>query len=249
MLKIEKNRDDFIVDARAHTVSLSGNRVVLTHKVWRVFKKILDAAPEPVSREAIIDEVWFGNFEIGEKGLTHALWLIRSALKDNARSPQYIRTIPRCGYKWVGPMPEIQAGVHPGGLFKLSLSGVAALLACLVLTPFLLVKDTTPPGAQYDGREEVASQSVITASNGTKAFFGGRDLIVQNFEGCRFILRPSSSLQFSQPVFSEDGEQIAFRADKPEGCNWIVFDLVTHNRQTFEACPSMESDGLLLAPV
>ena len=59
-----------------------------------------------VSKDEIIDAVWEGRF-IAEATLTRSVADLRRALGDDQRSPQYIETIPKRGYRLV-------AAVSPG---------------------------------------------------------------------------------------------------------------------------------------
>lgn len=58
-------------------------------------------AEEPrnvVPRMTIIDKVWRGNYLVGQKGLTDAVYRLRKAIGDDARDP-IIVTVPRRGYR------------------------------------------------------------------------------------------------------------------------------------------------------
>lgn len=54
-----------------------------------------------VERNAIIDELWQGNYLVGEAALNRLVSEIRRAVGDNARDPRLIQTLPRCGYRLV----------------------------------------------------------------------------------------------------------------------------------------------------
>ena len=53
-----------------------------------------------VSKDELIDAVWNGRF-ISETTLTRAVADLRRALGDNQRSPEYIETIPKRGYRLI----------------------------------------------------------------------------------------------------------------------------------------------------
>jgi DNA-binding winged helix-turn-helix (wHTH) protein/tetratricopeptide (TPR) repeat protein len=55
-------------------------------------------AGEVVTKDALIDGVWEGRI-ISEGTLTNTIAELRSALGDDARSPRYIETIPKRGYR------------------------------------------------------------------------------------------------------------------------------------------------------
>jgi DNA-binding winged helix-turn-helix (wHTH) protein len=63
-----------------------------------------------VSKEELIDAVWDGRF-IADTTLTRAVADLRRALGDDQRSPQYIETIPKRGYRFVAAVSA--NGGHP----------------------------------------------------------------------------------------------------------------------------------------
>ena len=84
-------------------------------------------ASEPVRvhlRNEILDSVWRDTF-VTDEVLTNAIWELRQALGDDARSPSYIKTVPRKGYGLVcevgpskAPKPAVRAvdrAVSPRG--------------------------------------------------------------------------------------------------------------------------------------
>jgi DNA-binding winged helix-turn-helix (wHTH) protein len=58
---------------------------------------------EPVSREELLSGVWPGVL-VGDDVLTQAVTKLRKALGDDARSPSYIETISKRGYRLVAPV-------------------------------------------------------------------------------------------------------------------------------------------------
>lgn len=72
-----------------------GNRLLsFPYKTWRVVERLTTSAPNIVRREELIEEIWEGNYYVGEKALNQALWLVRRALGDNAKQPEWIKTVP-----------------------------------------------------------------------------------------------------------------------------------------------------------
>lgn len=88
----------------------------LAPKAMAVLLRLAEAAPHPVSREELIDEVW-GERCVSDEVLTHAITELRHALGDSPSSPEYIQTIPKCGYRLfrvVRPVaPPVQAAKDP----------------------------------------------------------------------------------------------------------------------------------------
>ena len=74
-----------------------------------------------VTREELRDRLWpAGTFVDFEHSLNAAVKRLRAALGDNARTPRYIETLPRRGYRWInaaiplGSRPDSRAQLqHP----------------------------------------------------------------------------------------------------------------------------------------
>ena len=83
---------------------------------------LADHAGHTVSREALFRALWPGII-VSDDTLTQVVIKLRKALGDNARSPSYIQTVPKRGYR-------LLASVEPAGaMMDLAPSGLADRLA------------------------------------------------------------------------------------------------------------------------
>jgi Tol biopolymer transport system component len=72
----------------------------------RLFTVLAERAPEVVSRDELIQEVWQGTF-VSDEVLTQSISELRKALGDDPRAPRFIATVPKRGYQLVvEPKPE-----------------------------------------------------------------------------------------------------------------------------------------------
>lgn len=71
--------------------------------------EILAARPgELVRRDELCGQLWpVGAFVDIESGLNTAVNRLRAALGDMAETPRYIETIPRLGYRFIGPVQDV----------------------------------------------------------------------------------------------------------------------------------------------
>ncbi|TDF35012.1 hypothetical protein EYS14_21785 [Alteromonadaceae bacterium M269] len=67
----------------------------LPFKTHSVLMALLDEPGVLVSREKLIDEVWDGNFLVGDKALTQAIWTLRKLFDQH---DDLIETVPKSGY-------------------------------------------------------------------------------------------------------------------------------------------------------
>jgi DNA-binding winged helix-turn-helix (wHTH) protein/Tfp pilus assembly protein PilF len=98
----------FAVDAAAGELSRNGMRVRLQDQPFRLLLVLLERAGEVVSREEIQRQIWpentFGDFN---SGLRVAMGKLREALGDDAEKPVYLETIPKRGYRFLGPVERV----------------------------------------------------------------------------------------------------------------------------------------------
>ena len=73
-----------------------GEKVTLQPKFIQVLAYLVDHYPRLVSREELIDSIWNGNYYVGEKSLTNAIWNLRQEL--NKCDKDCIKTVRKSGY-------------------------------------------------------------------------------------------------------------------------------------------------------
>jgi|GEM_PF-2806924 len=86
------------IDPRRLTISIDGSDRSIEPLAMRILMVLVEAEGRVVTREEVIDAVWPDGYA-GEGSLSRAIWSLRQALGDNARSPDYIETVPRVGYR------------------------------------------------------------------------------------------------------------------------------------------------------
>ena len=109
----------FEVNAAANELLYEGRRVKLQEQPLRLLIVLLETPGEVVSRADLQKRIWPENtFVDFDSSLRVAIRKLREALGDDAEHPRYIETIPKVGYRFVGPsallleapsQPEVQA--------------------------------------------------------------------------------------------------------------------------------------------
>lgn len=96
--------EGWTIDPQRHSATDGEISVHLEPKAMAVLVCLVEHAGRVVSRQTIIDRVWATEF-ISDSTLTRTVADIRRALGDDPRSPRFIETIPKNGYRL---MPEVQ---------------------------------------------------------------------------------------------------------------------------------------------
>ncbi len=98
---------DFTLDAHTGELARNGNRTPLREQPLQLLLALLQKPGELVSREELIGRLWEPNtFVDFDRGLNKAVNHLREALGDSAEHPQFIETLPRKGYRFVGKLEE-----------------------------------------------------------------------------------------------------------------------------------------------
>lgn len=117
----------------------------LDHKVMQLLVYFAANANQDLPKEEILRAVW-GEGVFSEEVLTVAVSSLRKALQDDSRSPKYIKTIPRFGYRLLLPHSSrvAPASVRPSPFLNIlefleARVGLRFLIVAVIVILFLLV--------------------------------------------------------------------------------------------------------------
>lgn len=79
-------------------LELGEQTVSVEPRTLQVLVCLAHHAPNVVSKQRLIREVW-GEAFVSDEVLSHAVWQLRKVFGDEARSPRYIQTLARKGYR------------------------------------------------------------------------------------------------------------------------------------------------------
>lgn len=100
----------FEVDSVAGRLLKNGAPVLLREQPFQVLLTLLSTPGEVISRETLRTRLWGDStFVDFENGLNSAISRLRDALDDKAKTPLWIETVPKRGYRFVGPLPRSAA--------------------------------------------------------------------------------------------------------------------------------------------
>jgi len=106
----------FDADLRTQELWRQGTRVRLPRQSFQILQILLERPGELVTREELRNALWpEDTFVDFDHGLNNAVKRIRAVLGDSAETPRYIETLPRMGYRFIGPINGNGNGVHANG--------------------------------------------------------------------------------------------------------------------------------------
>lgn len=157
---------DWHIDSTVNELDRAGRTMRIEPKAMEVLMALADRAGEVVSREDLLAAVWPG-VVVGDDALTQSIIKLRKALGDKPRSPSYIETISKRGYRLIAPVAAADGVLAPGdnarrrrswtahrGVRWMGIAALAVLASTLAAIHFLGA-GTHPPmapaGNEADG--------------------------------------------------------------------------------------------------
>lgn len=88
------------LDSDRHTVTLSGNPVILPLKEFELLELLMENVNRVLTRGQIIDRVWGSNYFGDTKTLDVHIKRLRSKIEEDPSRPKFIQTVRGLGYKF-----------------------------------------------------------------------------------------------------------------------------------------------------
>jgi DNA-binding winged helix-turn-helix (wHTH) protein len=96
-----------VLNSDTRELSVRGRPVHLTPKAFQFLELLLENRPRAVSKAEIHERLWPGTF-VSDGALASLLVEVRSAIRDSARKPRFVRTVYRFGYAFNGSAEELR---------------------------------------------------------------------------------------------------------------------------------------------
>src|SRR5947208_8353568 len=95
---------DFELDDTLRKLGRKGRRLRLSGQALDLLSLLVERSGELITREEIKGRLWpDSNVEL-EHSVDVLINRLRSVLGDSGKSPRYIETVPRKGYRFLGPV-------------------------------------------------------------------------------------------------------------------------------------------------
>jgi len=173
----------FELDPRTGELTSEDRKTLIQEQPLNLLLALLERPGELVTREELTGRLWpAGTFVDYERGLNKAVNKLREILKDSAEHPQFIETLPRKGYRFIGtltngngpkdksseeklatPVPVPRTSRSKSRYVAAIITG-AAVLGLLFAINLLRRKDA-PLNSPKPSRVQIASLAVLPLEN------------------------------------------------------------------------------------
>ncbi len=99
---------DIVLDSERRELWQGANQVIIEPGVFELLEYVIRNRDRVVSKDDLIENVWKGRI-VSESTLTSRITAVRQAIGDNGQDQRLIRTVPRCGVRFVGDVAETPA--------------------------------------------------------------------------------------------------------------------------------------------
>src|SRR6202140_2305781 len=87
------------------------SRPRIQDQALQILIMLLEKSGEVVSRDELRERLWPADtFVDFDHGMNTAINQVRTALGDSAANPKFIQTLPRRGYRFIGPVQIVGPG-------------------------------------------------------------------------------------------------------------------------------------------
>jgi DNA-binding winged helix-turn-helix (wHTH) protein/Tol biopolymer transport system component len=230
---------DYNIDTRRRRLYRRDDMVPLTPKAFDTLLALIERAGRVVEKDELLRVVW-GDTVVGDESLAQNISSLRRVLGDRADRPEFIGTVPRCGYRFIAavtnvptspasvPTDAIAASIpvsRRGLIRRWTAIATLAVVAAIVWTAWA-PKPSINKAAVVEFTVSAPDQWVLSTSGDMLALSpDGRQLafVAMDTNGSESLwLRPLNSAVprplagtdgASHPFWSPDNSGLAFFAD------------------------------------
>jgi tetratricopeptide (TPR) repeat protein/DNA-binding winged helix-turn-helix (wHTH) protein/TolB-like protein len=96
---------DVEIDAPRGLLKRAGQEIHLRQQTLQVLLYLLERRERLVTKEELFEHIWEGA-AVTDNALLQCIFDIRRSLGDDSRRPRFVKTFPKVGYRFIGPVDE-----------------------------------------------------------------------------------------------------------------------------------------------
>lgn len=226
------------------SVRIQGQQMALLVQLAR-------AQGEPVSREELLNNVW-GQRAVTDDVLSRSVAALRAALGDDAKSPQYIETIPKKGYRLIAP-PRF-TGRARSKVFVVTLVIALAIAAAATWWgtrdshQLRVLPDPAAFAENFTARPGVETYPTLSPDGHYLAYVenqpGQQTLLVADAASRRIRSTWDAPGLIRGLAFASTADRIALISRENNRCDVVVLTLLTGDANPLASCWGEEPTGI-----
>lgn len=97
---------DIEIDIQRACVNREGNEIHLRRKSFQVLTYLVENRDRLIAKDELFSQLW-PETAVTDDVLVQCIKDVRRALGDDPHQPRFIKTVPRSGYRFIGPVEEV----------------------------------------------------------------------------------------------------------------------------------------------
>jgi len=162
---------DLIVDLDRETVSRGNVPIDLPNLSFRLLAVLISHAPDKVTKDDLIREVW-GDVVVGDEALAQRVRLLRQALNEDSQSPRYFSSVRGRGYRLICDVKPITR-IADRGIKSYRQIGVAVVSIAIAAFWFFNTQRSESPPAPSVNTIAVLPFADLSADQSYRYFADG----------------------------------------------------------------------------
>ncbi len=249
----------WLVEPELNRLARAGQLVQIEPRLMKLLVMLAERPGNVTLKGDIVDSVW-GNRSVSDESLAKAVSKLRKILGDDPENPRYIETIRKSGYRLIADVAPDFDNVRRQKklLVPVCILGAIAILAlvyygsqseapepALVHSPLNAFPITSRPGRERDPNISNDGAYIVYSSSANddsaQIFLHG---IGRGTEDRQLTRRGENSA----PVFSPDGDSIAFLRKEGNDCAVILLTLIDGAERVLGECSGNGYGDTAIAP-
>src|SRR5262245_44248979 len=103
--RAEDPSGDIQIDPSRGCLTRSGQEQHLRQQTFQVLLCLLENRQRIVTKDELLQSIWHDT-AVTDNALVQCIVDIRKALGDDPRHPRFVKTVPKLGYRFIGPIEE-----------------------------------------------------------------------------------------------------------------------------------------------
>jgi DNA-binding winged helix-turn-helix (wHTH) protein/Tol biopolymer transport system component len=239
--------NNFVLDCEQRVLWAQGQVVPLSPKVFDTLRLLVQAGGRIVTKKEFMDELWPDSF-VEDGNLTQNIFILRKVLGTSADGRPYIETVPRRGYRFMGPIHNALGTVPSVDLPPLSDPPTADDPSSRSSAESLPSAELLPPASRRNlYLVTIASLILVTLVSGLSAVMRWRN---QPRVGASLRLTNDGGrkdLSISRATLVTDGRDLFFTEEK-EGRPILAQVSVNGGETSYTTVPAPNNHLVSLGP-
>jgi TolB-like protein/DNA-binding winged helix-turn-helix (wHTH) protein/Tfp pilus assembly protein PilF len=192
----------FTIDEGRRQLLCAGEAVRLSPKTFQLLTALVHESPRAISKADLQDQLWPGTF-VTDGSLANLVTELRGALGDDARDPQFVRTLYGFGYSFTAPISDSRDAPQPPARAQRRFGHLSSAAAFGALSAVLILASrSTVVSAPPSLHQPISSIAVLPfdssgADRGDEYLgLGLTDVVISRLGNVRqLVVRPTSAIR------------------------------------------------------